>query len=181
MIYTFLANGFEEIEALAVVDILRRCGLQVTTVGVGGTQITGAHGITVTADVSEGDIGRPDDIDAVVLPGGMPGTTNLEKSQTVQDMLERAAVSGALVCAICAAPSVLGHKGLLQEKNAVCYPGFEDALEGAKVVWDAVVTDGNFITSKGPGVALEFGFAIAERLVGSEKTQAVRMSMQCKE
>jgi 4-methyl-5(b-hydroxyethyl)-thiazole monophosphate biosynthesis len=177
MIYIFLANGFEEIEALAVVDILRRCDLDVVIVGIGGKRITGSHNITVECDADENI--QAEKIDAVILPGGMPGTLNLENSAFVQKMIDKAAESGALVCAICAAPSVLGHKGLLRGKKATCYPGFETALEGAAVAGRAIEIDGNFITGKGPGVALEFGFAVASRLAGEEAAEKVRVSMQC--
>ena len=130
MIVLFLAEGFEEIEALSVVDILRRAELPVTTVGIGGRTVTGAHGIPVTADRSDKEFeAQPlPPLTAVVLPGGMPGTRNLEKSPLVARTLDAAAAQGAWLCAICAAPSILGHKGLLHGRRAVCYPGFEDSL-----------------------------------------------------
>ena len=115
MVYVFLANGFEECEALAPVDILRRGGIKVSTVGVGGSEITGAHGIRVCCDTGENEI-KESDMQAVILPGGMPGTINLEKSAAVQNALDYAAERGLIIGAICAAPSVLGHKGLLKGK-----------------------------------------------------------------
>lgn len=132
MIQVFLAPGFEEIEALTTVDILRRAGLETVTVAVGTPDRTveGAHGITVTADIKE-DEAEGASAQALVLPGGMPGTRNLEKSAAVGRCIEQAAKTGAYLCAICAAPSILGHKGFLNGRQAVCFPGFEQELEGA--------------------------------------------------
>ena len=131
MIYVFLANGFEEIEALAPVDILRRAELEVKTVGVGGKTITGSHGITVTADIEEKDV-TTDDMKLMILPGGMPGTLNLEKSPIVTTCAEYCAKNDIYLAAICAAPSVLGHLGLLNGKEAICFPGYEQELTGAR-------------------------------------------------
>ena len=136
MVYVFLAEGFEEIEALTPVDLLRRAGAEVRTVGVGSKNITGAHGITVACDMSEDEASAsikeaPEALEMTVLPGGMPGTLNLGKSETVSHFLDAAAKRGAYIGAICAAPSVLGAKGLLRGRRAVCYPGFEDKLTGA--------------------------------------------------
>ncbi len=177
MIYLFLANGFEEIEALSVVDILRRCELQVKTVGVGGRQITGAHGITVTADTEE-KLVSPEQADAVILPGGMPGTLNLEQSDMVQTFVDFCEKEKKLICAICAAPSILGHKDLLNGKRATCFPGFEKELNGAQVTGNPVETDGHIITAKGAGAAHLFAFAIAKVFVGEEKANAVKDAMQ---
>lgn len=178
MIYVFLAEGFEEIEALATVDVLRRGELDVCTVGVGGKQVTGAHGITVEADILEKDVST-DPLEAVVLPGGMPGTLNLEKSPIVQAAVRYAAENHLLVAAICAAPSILGHMGLLQEKQAICFPGFEDQLTGAHISSHPVCVDGNIITARGPGVSIEFGLTLLGRIKGEKTAKAVRMSMQC--
>ncbi len=179
MIYVFLANGFEEIEALAPVDIMRRAGLSVQTVGIGGRAVTGAHGITVTADVAEEAL-TLDDMEAVVLPGGMPGTTNLEASGTVAKALEKAVREKVLIAAICAAPSVLGHRGILEGKRATCYPGFEDTLKGAVLTDDGVVRDGNVLTACGAGVAPEFGFELVSALCSAEKADALREAMRCR-
>ena len=181
MIYLFLANGFEEIEAIATIDILRRCDLKVVTVGVGGQDVTGAHGITILADISD-DMAIPDEtVDAVVLPGGMPGTLNLEKSKVVQNYIDYAVNNNKLIAAICAAPSILGHKNLLDGKKAICFPGFEQQLFNAEIVDLPVVTDGNIITAKGLGCVFDFAYEIANRLAGESKTNSVRMSMQCQE
>ena len=132
MVYVFLADGFELIEALAPVDMLRRAKIGVMTVGIGGSVITASCGVSVTCDISDKAF-RFKNVDAIVLPGGMPGTKNLEKSPVVQDAIDKAAERNTLICAICAAPSILGHKGLLNEKEAICFPGFEEELTGATI------------------------------------------------
>ena len=179
MIYLFLADGFEEIEALAPLDILRRAGKEVLTVGVTGKTVTGSHGIPVVCDVTVEDVDPDDMPEAVILPGGMPGTKYLDESMFVCAFTKAVYKNGRLVCAICAAPSVLGHIGVLAGKNAVCYPGFELQLIGANVCAEPVVRDGNIITAKGAGVALDFGFAITAALCGDEKAEALSESMQC--
>lgn len=179
MIYVFLANGFEEIEALAPVDILRRAGLTVQTVGVTGKTVMGAHGIPVTADITTDEVKLDADLQAVVLPGGMPGTTNLEANVTVQKALDYADEHDLLICAICAAPSILGHKVLLQGKTAICFPGFEDALAGAVLCDAPVCRDGQIITAKGMGVATEFGLKIAAALTDDMTAEKIRASIQC--
>ncbi len=178
MIYVFLAPGFEEIEALAVVDVLRRAELQVITVGVGEDFVMGAHQIPVAADIFENNLVLDDSIEAIVLPGGMPGTLNLERSAVVQKAIDWAVENGKLICAICAAPSVLGHKGLLEGKNATCFPGFEEELFGAKISKKYVIKDGNFITAKGMGSAVEFGLQIAEALTNPAEVKKIRASLQ---
>ena len=167
MIYLFLANGFEEIEALCPLDLLRRAGLEVTTVGIGGEMITGSHGITVQADIPDG-LYADNAPDMIILPGGMPGSQHLDDSRVVDAALRAAARNGAYLCAICAAPMVLGKRGYLNGKRAVCYPGFEQYLEGATVTDARVECDGKVITSKGMGAALEFGLALVEVLRGKE-------------
>ncbi len=178
MIYVFLANGFEEIEALAVVDVLRRAELDVTTVGVGGDAVIGSHQIAVAADINEKSIVLDDRVEAIVLPGGMPGTLNLERSANVQNAIDWAVENNKLVCAICAAPSILGHKNLLNGKKATCFPGFEEELFGAEVVKEYVVKDGNIITAKGMGSAVEFGLKIAEILTNPLEAKKIRASLQ---
>ena len=178
MIYVFLAPGFEEIEALAVVDVLRRAELDVLTVGVGEDFIIGSHQIPVACDIAEKNLILDEKVEAIVLPGGMPGTLNLEKSETVQKAIDWATENNKLVCAICAAPSILGHKGLLNGKNSTCFPGFEDELFGAEISKDYVVKDGNIITARGMGSAIEFGLQIAEVLTTKENAQKIRASLQ---
>lgn len=178
MIYVFLANGFEEIEALAVVDVLRRAELDVLTVGVGEDFVIGSHQIPVACDISEKTLVLDEKVEAIVLPGGMPGTLNLEKSPVVQKAIDWAIENDKLVCAICAAPSILGHKGLLEGKNATCFPGFEEELFGANISKEFVVKDGNIITAKGMGSAIEFGLQIAQILTNPLEVKKIRASLQ---
>lgn len=179
MIYVFLAEGFEEVEAFAPVDVLRRAGLEVSTVGVTGEYVTGSHGIKTAADIKLCDASF-DNLDAVVLPGGLPGTTNLEADETVQKFIDYCAENDKYLCAICAAPSVFGHKGLLEGKEATSYPSYWSHLEGAKISESYVARDGKFITARGAGVSLEFGAEIASVFVGEEKAHEILKSMQCK-
>ena len=169
MIYVFLANGFEEIEALTPVDVLLRAGFEVKTVAVGESKtVTGAHGISVIANMNENEYNDTNP-EAVILPGGMPGTTNLEKSETVINAINQAMIHGALVGAICAAPSILGTMGYLKHRNATCFPGFEQYLDGAIILDERVVVDENIITSKGMGCASEFSLALVEYLSSKDK------------
>ena len=167
MIYMFLADGFEEIEALCPLDLFRRAELPVTTVGVGKKQITGAHKITVTADITDDEFSC-DDLEMIFLPGGMPGTLGLAASKTVMNALKYASDNEKYIAAICAAPSILGDEGLLQGKQAVCYPGFEDRLVGATIPAQKVIVDGRIITAMGMGAALEMGIEIIKLLRGEE-------------
>lgn len=173
MIYMFLADGFEEIEALCPLDLMRRAELAVTTVGIGSRQITGAHGITVQADMLDSDY--TDNAPTMVfLPGGMPGTRNLAASKTVENAILNAKQTDAYIAAICAAPSILGDMGLLSGKEAICYPGFEDRLSGAKISENRVVLDGKILTAAGMGVALEMGLKIVESFCGQESASNLR-------
>ena len=175
MIYIFLANGFEEIEALTAADVLRRGGIDLKTVGVGGTEITGAHGITVKADISEKDISLSDEFSGVILPGGMPGAENLYNSPTVKSALEFASNKKNLTAAICAAPFILGKLGLLKGKRATCYPGFECDLNPSHKKADQ---DGNIITGIGLGGTIEFASLIIKNLLGEDKAQEVLNKIQ---
>lgn len=173
MVYVFLADGFEEIEALAPVDILRRASVDIKTVSINDTlEVTGSHGITVQADILLRDI--CENAEMLVLPGGMPGTLNLQKCQPVCDMLIK---TDGYVAAICAAPSVLGGLGVLKGKKATCYPGFEDKLEGAECVNLPVVVSGKTITSRGAGTAHLFGFTLLSLLKGEEIAEELRKTM----
>lgn len=167
MVYVFLAKGFEELEALAPVDVLRRAGVQVKTVGVTGKQVRGSHEISVNCDITAADA-TFDDLDGIILPGGLPGTTNLEKDETVQRFIDYAAERGKIIGAICAAPMILGHKGLLQGKNAVCFTGFEKELTGARVLDRPAVRDGNIVTGWGAGGAMDFALLYLEALYDNE-------------
>ena len=155
MVYVFLANGFEELESLAPVDVLRRAGVEVKTVGVGAKQISGSHNIIVDCDITI-DEAVFDNLDGIILPGGLPGTTNLEADENVNKFIDFAAQNGKVIGAICAAPMILGHKGLLRGKNAVCYTGFEKELDGAHILDRPAVRDGNIVTSWGAGGAIDF-------------------------
>ena len=178
MFYCFLADGFEEIEALATIDILRRADIPVTTVGVGGDVIRGTHDIVVTADMHIDDFAINDEISGVILPGGMPGVKNLYAEERVKDAVAYCASRDLYVCAICAAPSILGMMGILENKKATCFPGFEKQLTGAQVCADKVVVDGKIITAKGAGCALEFGFAIVEQVESAADAERISASMQ---
>ncbi len=180
MIYCFLADGFEEVEAIATIDMIRRAGLELKTVGVDNKLINGAHGIKVECDCVQDEIILDNKLQAVILPGGMPGTLNLEKSEAVQNAIDYAASKNILVCAICAAPSILGHKGLLKSRKAIAYPGFEKDLEGAIISENHIVCDGNIITAKGAGVAVDFGLEVVSALSGADKAEEIRRSIQCR-
>lgn len=176
MIYIFLADGFEEIEALTCVDIIRRAGLNIKTVGVTGKTVNGAHGIKVIADIEQKDV-TTDDMEAIILPGGMPGTLNLEKSPIVTAAINFCIDNKKLISAICAAPSILGHLGHLKNINSTCYPGFENELKGANLSKSKVCTDGEIITANGPGATSEFAFAIVNKLCSKKVENKIRMSM----
>ena len=180
MIYMFLANGFEETEAIAPLDILRRAGVEIKTVGIGSKTVTGSHGIPVTADLEESgiDLTSPD-FKGIVLPGGMPGTENLYASETVKKAALCAAQKGLLAGAICAAPTVYGRFGLLKDKKATCYPGCEDRLFAGEYTGSAVCRDGNFITAIGAGASVRFGLALAEYLCGKEVADKVENAIKC--
>ena len=180
MFYCFLADGFEETEALAPVDILRRAGIPVATVGVGSDMIRGSHNIYVKADMTVADFEINEDISGVILPGGMPGVRNLDACDEVREAVSYCVSRDLFVCAICAAPSILGRMGVLKDKRATCFPGFEDELLGADVRTDKVVTDGRIITAKGAGCALEFGFEIVAQADSRLKAEQVAASMQCR-
>ena len=170
----FMADGCEEIEALTVVDIARRAGIETAMISVSGKkEVTSSHKVTFQTDIPA-EFMDYDKLDGIVLPGGMPGTINLGKNECVQKIIADFASKGKLVAAICAAPSVLGEAGLLQGKKATSYPGFEDKLLGADVSFEAVVKDGNIITSRGMGTAIEFSLAIVEYLLDSEKAEEIR-------
>ncbi len=180
MIYCFLADGFEELEAIAPIDILKRANFCVKTAGVGKKTVTGTHGLSIVCDTTADAVSPSDELEAVILPGGMPGTLGLDSSEEVHAVIDYAAKKGCLICAICAAPSILGKKGLLEGKNAIAFPGFEKELRGAVISDSHVVRDGNFITAKGAGVAIDFGLEIVSALAGEEKSREIRKQIQCR-
>lgn len=171
------ANGYEEVEALTVVDLLRRAkiGCEILSVADSG-QVTGSHGISIGADrnFSGTDFSQ---YDGVILPGGMPGTTNLAADERVLALLRIFAAAGKLTAAICAAPTVLAKAGLLEGKKAVCYPGMEEQLTGAKVSFDPVAVDGTVITSRGLGTAIPFALSIVQYFDGRERAEALASSV----
>ncbi len=170
----FFATGFEEIEALTVVDILRRAGIEADMVSVTGErEVTGSHKITVKMDklFEETDFGGTD---ILILPGGMPGTTNLEAYRPLMDKVDEFYEQGRYIAAICAAPSIFGHKGILKGRRACSNPGFESHLEGAEVCREKAVTDGHVITSRGMGTAIPFALAILEQLTGKEAVEQMK-------
>ncbi len=179
MVYCFLADGFEETEAVAPIDMLRRAGVEVRTVGIKKSVIVGRNSIPVTCDLTDSELILSDELEGVILPGGMPGTLNLDASPVVHSAIDFAVEKGKLVCAICAAPSILGRKGILSGKEAIAFPGFEKELEGAIISKNAVVRDGIFITAKGAGVAVDFGLEIVAALVSRAKSDEIRSSIQC--
>lgn len=179
MIYLFLAEGFEEIEALAVVDIIRRAELSLKTVGVNSKEIIGSHGITVTADITTSEI-TTDDMEMAILPGGMPGTLNLEKDIIVKTCINYCVQNDKYIGAICAAPSILGHMGILKDKNAVCFPGFEGELIDAKVSSERVCVDGKIITARAAGVSIEFALKIVELIVGENMAKKIKLAISSK-
>ena len=178
MVYLFLADGFETVEALACVDILRRAEIDVKTVGINGLNITSSQRIKVSCDTTDREISISDGVDGIILPGGMPGTLNLEASDTVQSFLDYAETNKLLIAAICAAPSVLGKKGLLKGKKATCFPGFEEFLQGADYTGNPVERDGNIITARGMGVANDFALEIVSFLKSRELAEKIDKSIQ---
>ena len=177
MIYVFLANGFEEMEAMAPIDCLRRAGKQVVTVAVGGAAIRSSHGMHVIPDLTEQEITLDDSLEMIVLPGGMPGTLNLGADETVVKTIKRFAAEGKLVAAICAAPSVLGENHILEGKKATCHPGFEEKLLGAQWLEQPVVVDGNVITSRGMGTAIAFALELVRYFTDDATVEHIRQGL----
>ena len=177
MVYLFLAEGFEEIEALTVVDMGRRAGLDLKTVTITRDKsVTGRSGIAVEADIRMKDVDW-DAAEMLVLPGGMPGTKNLEECSELMTHVDEMSQNGRNIAAICAAPTIFGHRGILEGKLACCYPGLEAQLSGAKVSAEPVCVDGGIITSRGMGTAIDFSLAIITRLVSAEKAAEVAKSV----
>lgn len=176
-VYSFFADGFEEIEAFTVVDTLRRAGLNVEIVSVTPDEIViGAHDISVLCDVNFENCDFSD-ASLLFLPGGMPGAVTLEKHLGLRKLLQSFAEQGKPIAAICAAPMVLGKLGLLKGKKATCYPSFEQYLEGAECLDELVVKDANIITGMGPGGAIDFSLTIVEALVGKSKVEELVEAM----
>ncbi len=162
-----LLEGFEEIEAVTIIDVLRRAELEVLIAGAAKGPVTGAHGVALIADHSLAQIDAAS-LAMIALPGGMPGAANLAKSAVVQRLIKDLAEGERFTCAICAGPIALAAAGVLEGKRATCYPGYESQLEGAHWEESRVVVDGRVITSRGPGTAADFALALVEALVGPE-------------
>ena len=180
MIYVFLADGFEETEAIAPIDMIRRAEKDVVTVGINSDTIRSSHGVVMLADITDMQVVMDERVEMIVLPGGMPGTLGLEQSPVVQAAIDYCVEKNIPIGAICAAPSIIGKKGLLNGKEATCFPGFEKYLVGAKLSEEKVVTDGIFTTAAGAGVAVEFGLELVRVLCGEPEYKAIRAAIQCK-
>ena len=169
----FFATGYEEIEALTVVDILRRAGEEIAMVSITDERrVASSHGVEVTMDKVFSEVNF-DETDVIVLPGGMPGTKNLEACEALMEQVDAFVKAGKTVAAVCAAPSILGHRGHLKGKKACSFPTMESQLEGADVKQEPAVIDGNIITGRGMGAAIPFGLAILEKLQGKEAADAM--------
>ena len=179
MYFMFLANGFEETEALVTLDLLRRAEIDVRTVGIDAQVIEGTHGIKVFADMTEDKV-ELNFCEGIILPGGMPGTENLYASPVVTEAVDYCVKNNKLICAICAAPIILGRKGLFSGHNAVCFPGFEDELEGAVIEALPCVKSGKFITAKGAGCVFEFSYEIIAEIKDDETASQVISVIQHK-
>jgi len=174
MVYMFLANGFEEVEAITVIDVLRRANVDIKTVGIGSKTIVGAHNISVLADLNESEM-RIEDMELVILPGGWDGVQNMSASETVKEVLDYAYESKTYIGAICAAPIILGKAEMLKGKKALCYPSLEENLIGAEIeTVKTVVKDDFIITSKGPATAFDFGLELVKLLKGEETYKQVK-------
>jgi len=177
MIYLFLADGFEEVEAITPLDLLRRAGKNVQTVGVTGKIVNGSHGIPVTADCTADEIVLDDSLEMVILPGGMPGTLRLNDSEAVRRAVRYMNEKKRPIAAICAAPTVLGGMGLLEGRTVTCYPGMEDGLHCAKASAEPVCVDGHFITSRGVGTAIPFALALIDALCPAGTSKKIAESV----
>lgn len=172
-----LAEGFEELETVTIVDILRRAGVEVVVASLAGSPVTGAHGIRLSADTPLGALAEQE-FDMIALPGGMPGAEHLKKDARIAEIVRRLHGKGRPVAAICAAPMVLAAAGVLDGRRATSYPGFLKDAERTTVVADAVVVDGGVITSRGPGTALDFALTLVEELAGPGVRQAVESRLE---
>ena len=176
MVYVALVNGFEDIETIEPIDIMRRAGICVKTVGVMGKYATSSHDITTQADILIDDVNK-DDMEMLVLPGG-PGHTNLDESKAVQDLITYALEKDIYIAAICASPSILGKRGILDGKNYTCFPGFEKYAPKGIFTGEKAVLDGKILTGKGAGAASEFGFKMVEILKGKDISDKLKKEMQ---
>ncbi len=179
MIYVFLADGFEETEAIAPIDMLRRAKCDVVTVGLLNDSAKSSHGILVLCDMTDFQVELDERLEMIVLPGGTVGTNNLEKNKVVQASIDFCVKNNIPIGAICAAPSILGKSGVLKGRRATAYPDYRKFLEGAEIADKNVVTDGIFTTAAGAGVSVEFGLELVKVLKGEETANSIRDAIQC--
>ncbi len=172
-----LADGFEELEAVTIIDILRRVNISVTTLFLQNNPVIGSHNIAITADANIDDISS-EKYSLIVLPGGQPGSTNLKNDARIISLIKEICSTSGYAAALCAAPIVLAASGVLEGKKATCYPGYEAELKGATVISDTVVHDGNVITSKGPGTAIPFVLKIIEIIISKETALEAQKRLQ---
>lgn len=178
MLYMLLAEGFEETEAIAALDIIRRADMKIQTVGVGDDYfVTSSHGVCVKVDISIDKIDK-NFIDGIILPGGMPGTLNIQNSEKAVEIIKYCNENKKLIAAICAAPMVLGELGILKGRNVTCFPGYEDSLEGANVTDDYITVDRNIITARGAGVSIRFGAAVVDYFKPGDGRKLLKL-VQC--
>lgn len=171
-----LADGLEEIEAITNIDVLRRAGTEVITAGLNDLEVTGAHDIVIKADRLIDEV-RAEEFDGIILPGGMPGSTNLRNNDKVIKLVQKLNTDGKLVAAICAAPIALEKAGVIRNRKATSYPGFDREMVSCDYLEERVVVDGNLITGRGPGVALEFAITVVQYLLGEEKAAELKEGM----
>ncbi|MCK5883888.1 MAG: DJ-1/PfpI family protein [Bacteriovoracaceae bacterium] len=179
-VVVMFANGFEEIEGITIVDIMRRAGVLCQTVGISSDAATGAHGVCIKLDATLSELNKNGKIDAVILPGGMPGATNLKENRKLIEYLKTVNNEGGIIAAICAAPIALDAADLLHGKNYTCYPGFEKEIKSGRFTSKRVVVDGNIITSNGPGSAMDFSYALLDSLGLSRQSVELREGMLAK-
>lgn len=179
MFYIFFAQGFEEVEAISTLDVIRRANIDIKSVGIGSSIIEGSHGMKFICDMTDNEFSLSEAIEGIILPGGMPGTTNLMLNENVNNAIDYCFNNNLLLCAICAAPIILGKKGILKNKSAVCFPGFENELIGAFISEDYVCRDNNIITAKGMGSAVDFGIQIVSAVKGDEFASDLKNTLQC--
>lgn len=180
MFLMFMANGTEEVEAIATLDILRRADIECFTVSINDTAvISGSHSVQIICDIKADDIQSLSSVEGVIIPGGMPGTLNIEKSEKANEVIDYCFENDKYICAICAAPSVLGHKNILQGKKALAFPGFESDLYGAEIADGYVCRDGKIITGRGMGCAVLFGLEIVAAVKGKDFSDRLKATLQC--
>jgi len=178
-VYEFLANGFEEVEAMAPLVVLRRAGLDLKTVSISSSPyVETAHGVTMKADLCWQDVNDFDEADLLMMPGGLPGATNLNDFTPLHELLKAHHAKGKLIGAICAAPMVLGTCGLLKGRNATCYPGFEQFLTGATITHDVCTDDGDIVTAEGPAAAMTYGFQLASHFISPDALHELKSAMR---